>query len=145
MHPIIRELEAARIKKDEFDFRPGDTVRVSVRIVEGEKERVQDFEGICIRRKGAGMGETFTVRRISYGVGMERVFPLHSPRLESIKVVRRGKVRRAHLTYLRALSGKQARVTEDLVRSRKISLRNNALKAAAAAEAAAQPAAPAAE
>ncbi|MBN1867411.1 50S ribosomal protein L19 [Candidatus Sumerlaeota bacterium] len=120
MHQIVREFEAAHLKQDEFDFRPGDTVRVSVRIVEGGKERTQDFEGVCIRRQGGGMGETFTVRRVSYGVGMERIFPLHSPRLEGIRVVRRGKVRRANLNYLRRLSGKKARITEDLLRSRKM-------------------------
>jgi large subunit ribosomal protein L19 len=120
VHQIVREFEAAHLKQSEFDFRPGDTVRVSVRIVEGGKERIQDFEGVCIRRQGGGMGETFTVRRVSYSVGMERIFPLHSPRVEAVQVVRRGKVRRANLSYLRGLSGKKARITEDLLRSRKI-------------------------
>ncbi|MFP4381510.1 MAG: 50S ribosomal protein L19 [Candidatus Sumerlaeia bacterium] len=139
MHPTIREFEASRQKAKDFDFRPGDTVRVSVRIVEGEKERIQDFEGVCIRRKGGGMGETFTVRRFSYGVGMERVFPLNSPRVEDIKVIRRGKVRRAHLTYLRQRRGKQARVTEDLLRSRKIARKGQEMRQAeAAAESAMQ-------
>lgn len=119
MHTAVREFQASRLKQESFDFRPGDTVRVSVRIVEGGKERIQDFEGVCIRRRGGGLDETFTVRRISYGVGMERVFPLHSPRIEAIRVVRRGKVRRASLTYLRRLRGKKARITEDLLRSRK--------------------------
>lgn len=137
MHPTVREFEAARVKRDRVDFRPGDTVRVSVRIVEGEKERVQDFEGVCVCRRGAGMGETFTVRRISYGVGMERIFPVSSPRIEDIRVVRRGKVRRAHLTYLRALRGKKARITEDLLRSHKIARTAKESAAAEAVEAAA--------
>ncbi len=118
VHPIVREFEAKNVKEEKYDFRAGDTVRVSVRIVEGNKERVQDFEGVCIRRQGGGMNESFTVRRISYGVGMERIFPFNSPRIENVKVVRRGKVRRANLSYLRGLSGKKARITEDLVRSR---------------------------
>lgn len=109
---IIRDYEAPMLKTDIPDFKPGDTVRVSVKIVEGDKERIQDFEGVCIRRKGSGISETFTVRRVSYGVGMERVFAIHSPRVDSIKVVRRGKVRRSKLYYLRALRGKKARITE---------------------------------
>lgn len=112
MHPLIREVEALQFRKSVPEFRPGDTVRVSVRIVEGDKERVQDYEGVVIRRKGTGIGETFTVRRVSFGVGMERIFPIHSPRLENIKLVRRGKVRRAKLYYLRDLRGKKARLTE---------------------------------
>lgn len=120
VNQAVREYEQARMKTERFDFRPGDTVRVSVRIVEGEKERIQDFEGLCIRRHGAGMNETFTVRRISYGVGMERIFALHAPRVENIRVVRRGKVRRANLGYLRNVRGKQARVSEDILRTRKL-------------------------
>lgn len=112
MHPIIKAFEKTQQKTDIPNFRPGDTVRVSVRIVEGDKERVQDYEGVVIRRKGGGLRETFTVRRVSFGVGMERIFPIHSPRIEEIKVVRRGKVRRAKLYYLRALRGKKARITE---------------------------------
>jgi large subunit ribosomal protein L19 len=112
MHPIITAFEKTQQKTNIPNFRPGDTVRVSVRIVEGDKERVQDYEGVVIRRKGGGLRETFTVRRVSFGVGMERIFPLHSPRIEEIKVVRRGKVRRAKLYYLRALRGKKARITE---------------------------------
>lgn len=119
-HRIVREYEATQIKQDSHNFRPGDTLRVSVRISEGGKERIQDFEGVCIRRHGTGMGETFTVRRVSYGVGMERIFPLHAPRVEKIRVVRRGRVRRANLGYLRDLRGKKARITEDLLRSRRI-------------------------
>jgi large subunit ribosomal protein L19 len=135
MHPIVREYESKLLKTAKFDFRPGDTVRVSIRIVEGEKERVQAFEGVCLCRKGGSLGETFTVRRISYGVGMERIFPLHSPRIEDIKVVRRGKVRRAALNYLRELRGKKARITEDILRSRRISkVASEASEAAVAQE-----------
>ena len=112
MKQEIRDFEAARLKKDIPEFRPGDTVRVAVRITEGDKERIQKFEGVCIRRKGSGIRETFTVRRVSYGVGMERIFPLHSPRIESIRVVRQGKVRRAKLYYQRGLRGKKARIME---------------------------------
>jgi large subunit ribosomal protein L19 len=112
MHPLIQEFEQKRLKKDIPEFRPGDTVRVSVRIREGDKERIQDYEGVVIRRKGSGLRETFTVRRVSYGVGMERIFPLHAPAIEKIAVVRRGRVRRAKLYYLRKLRGKKARITE---------------------------------
>ncbi len=105
-------IEREQMKTDIPEFRPGDTVRVSVRIVEGEKERIQDFEGVVIRiRRGNNRG-TFTVRKISYGVGVERIFPLHSPRVAGIKVVRRGAVRRAKLYYLRKLRGKAARIKE---------------------------------
>jgi len=109
----MQEFEARQLRRDLPDFRPGDNVRVSVKIVEGDKERIQDFEGICIRRRGSGLSETFTVRRVSYGVGMERIFPLHSPAIDKIVVTRRGKVRRRRLYYLRELRGKRARVTED--------------------------------
>jgi large subunit ribosomal protein L19 len=109
----VRDFEAKQLRRDIPEFRAGDTIRVSVRIVEGDKTRTQDFEGICIRRSGGGMRETFTLRRVSYGVGMERIFPLHSPSIEKITVVRRGKVRRSRLYYLRKLRGKKARVTED--------------------------------
>ncbi len=112
MHSILKEFEAAQLKTDVPDFRPGDTIRVSVRIIEGDKQRLQDFQGVCIGRRGNGMGETFMVRRVSYGVGMERVFPLHSPRVEKIEIVRRGRVRRAKLYYLRTLRGKKARIQE---------------------------------
>lgn len=112
MHPIIREVEATQLKKNLPDFRPGDTLRVAVRIVEGGKERVQNFEGVCIGRSGEGVRETFIVRRVSFNVGMERIFPVHSPRIEDIKIVRRGRVRRAKLYYLRDLRGKKARLTE---------------------------------
>jgi len=94
------------------DFAPGDTVKVNVKVVEGDRERVQAFEGVCIARKNAGINSSFTVRKISYGEGVERVFPLHSPRLVSIELVRRGDVRRAKLYYLRGRRGKAARITE---------------------------------
>jgi len=94
------------------DFQPGDTVLVNVKVVEGERSRVQAYEGVCIGRAGAGLNENFTVRKVSYGEGVERVFPLYSPMIDSIKVVRRGKVRRAKLYYLRNLRGKSARIVE---------------------------------
>jgi large subunit ribosomal protein L19 len=112
MHPMVREAVRDQIKTSVPDFRPGDTVRVAVRIVEGDKERIQNFEGVCIGRSGGGMDATFTVRRVSIGVGMERIFPLHSPRVESVTVVRHGDVRRAKLYYLRELTGKKAKLTE---------------------------------
>ncbi len=115
-NPVIRDYVAQYLKKDIPDFRPGDTLRVSVLISEGDKERIQDFVGVCIRRKGSGISETFTVRRVSYGVGMERIFPLHSPKIEKIEVLRRGRVRRAKLYYLRELSGKKARIVERKVK-----------------------------
>jgi len=109
---VIRLLEEAQMKKDIPDFKPGDTVKIHVKVVEAGRERIQIFEGVVIRRRGGGMRETFTVRRISYGVGVERTFPLHSPRVDKIEVVRRGKVRRARLYYLRKLRGKAARIKE---------------------------------
>ncbi|MEJ2186973.1 MAG: 50S ribosomal protein L19 [Gemmatimonadota bacterium] len=108
----ISELEKDQLRDDVPDFAPGDTVRVNVRVREGEKERLQAFEGTCIARKGGGLKETFTVRKVSGGIGVERIFPLHSPSLESIKVMRRGHVRRAKLYYLRARKGKAARIRE---------------------------------
>ena len=111
MH-ALQQLEQAQLKQELPDFRPGDTVRVSVRIVEGNRERVQAFEGVAIAISGSGVRRTFTVRKISYGVGVERVFPLHSPKIESIQVMRRGKVRRAKLYYLRQLRGRAARIKE---------------------------------
>jgi large subunit ribosomal protein L19 len=103
--------KAAALRKNP-DFAPGDTVKVNVKVVEGDRERVQAFEGVCIARKNAGINSSFTVRKISYGEGVERIFPLHSPRLVSIEVVRRGDVRRAKLYYLRGLRGKAARISE---------------------------------
>ncbi len=112
MADLLRELDKAQLKDDIPEFLPGDTVRVLYRVREGEKERIQAFEGVCIARRGSGMGETFTVRKISSGIGVERVFPLHSPFIKGIEVVRRGRVRRAKLYYLRGLRGKAARIKE---------------------------------
>ena len=114
---IIRQLDAEQAAKIEAkrtlpEFQPGDTVRVLVRVTEGTRTRVQAYEGVCIARSGAGLNENFTVRKISYGEGVERVFPLYSPMLDSIKVVRTGKVRRAKLYYLRDRRGKSARIAE---------------------------------
>ena len=100
------------LREDIPDFRPGDTLRVQVRVYEGDKQRLQNFEGVCIGRRGGGISETFTLRKVSSGIGVERIFPLHSPGLADIKVVRRGRVRRAKLYYLRKLSGKAARIRE---------------------------------
>jgi large subunit ribosomal protein L19 len=111
----IRLVEAAQTRKDRAGFGPGDTVRVHARIVEGEKERTQIFEGIVIRKRGEGVKASFTVRRISYGVGVERTFPLHSPRIEKVDVVRSARVRRSKLYYLRGLAGKAARLREKRV------------------------------
>lgn len=111
MH-VLQQLGQQQLKQDLPEFRPGDTVRVHVRIVEGNRERVQVFEGFVIAISGSGLGRTFTVRKVSYGVGVERVFPLHSPRLDRIEVTRHGKVRRAKLFYLRNLRGKAARIKE---------------------------------
>ncbi len=115
MFPLIQEVEKRYLREDLPAFRPGDTVKVHYRIQEGEeKERVQVFEGVVIRKRGSGTGATFTVRKISFGIGVERTFPLHSPRIEKIEVVRRGKVRRARLYYLRGRYGKAARIKERL-------------------------------
>jgi len=108
----LLELEKEQLRSDSPDFGAGDTVRVHVKVREGEKERIQVFEGVVIGRRGGGVRETFTVRKMSYGVGVERVFPLHSPSVDKIELVRRGKVRRAKLYYLRALRGKAARIEE---------------------------------
>ena len=112
MNEIIRSIESAQLKDNVPEFRVGDTVRVQVKVVEGTRERLQAFEGVVIARRNGSVRETFTVRRNSYGIGVERTFPLHSPRVDSITVVRRGKVRRAKLYYLRKLSGKAAKVKE---------------------------------
>jgi large subunit ribosomal protein L19 len=111
----IRLVEAAQLRKDRDGFGPGDTVRVHARIVEGEKERTQIFEGIVIRKRGEGVKASFTVRRISYGVGVERTFPLHSPRIERVEKIRSARVRRSKLYYLRGLAGKAARLREKRV------------------------------
>jgi large subunit ribosomal protein L19 len=111
MYPLV-DLEQTQMKQNLPEFRAGDTVRVQVRLVEGNRERVQAFEGIVIAFSGSGGRRTFTVRKVSYGVGVERIFPLHSPKLDAIEVVRRGQVRRAKLFYLRQLRGKAARIKE---------------------------------
>jgi large subunit ribosomal protein L19 len=115
-NPIIEELEAKQLKDDVCDFEIGDTVKVTIRIIEGDKERTQMFTGTVIARKGAGINETFSLHRVAYGSGMERVFLLHSPRVANIEVVRKGKVRRSKLYYLRGTSGKKARVKERIVK-----------------------------
>lgn len=112
MSNIIDELEREQYKTDIPTFKPGDTVRAHVRVVEGARERIQMFEGVVIRRKGHGLRETFTLRRMSYGVGVERTFPIHAPKVDKIEVVRRGRVRRAKLYYLRQRTGKAARIRE---------------------------------
>ena len=105
-------LDAQSLRSDIPDFRPGDTLKVQVRVIEGQRERTQEFQGVVIRRQGGGIRETFTVRKISYGVGVERTFPLHSPNLAKIEVAKRGDVRRAKLYYLRELRGKAAKIKE---------------------------------
>ncbi len=111
MYPLVN-IEQIQMKQNLPEFRPGDTVRVQVRIVEGNRERVQAFEGVVIAISGSGSRRTFTVRKISSGIGVERIFPMHSPRIDAIEVVRRGYVRRAKLFYLRDLKGKAARIKE---------------------------------
>lgn len=108
----LKHVTKSQLRTDLPSFRPGDTLRVHVRIIEGTRERIQVFEGIVIKRRGGGVSETFTVRKISSGVGVERTFPLHTPKIEKIEVKRRGKVRRAKLYYLRSLRGKAARIQE---------------------------------
>ena len=112
MQNIISEITKEQLRTDLPDFRPGDTVRVNVKVVEGTRERIQMYEGVVIKRRGGGISETFTVRKISSGVGVERTFPVHTPKIASLEVVRRGKVRRAKLYYLRDLRGKAARIKE---------------------------------
>ena len=114
---LLKQIENEQVAKltagkEIPDFQPGDTILVNVKVVEGERTRIQAYEGVCIARAGAGFQESFTVRKISYGEGVERVFPLYSPMIDSIKIVRRGKVRRAKLYYLRGLRGKAARIAE---------------------------------
>ena len=111
-HKLIEAVTQSQLRTDLPSFRPGDTLRVHVRIIEGTRERIQVFEGVVIKRRGGGISETFTVRKISSGVGVERTFPLHTPKIEKIEVKRRGKVRRAKLYYLRSLRGKAARIQE---------------------------------
>ncbi|HIQ71249.1 MAG TPA: 50S ribosomal protein L19 [Candidatus Onthenecus intestinigallinarum] len=112
MSEIIRSIEREQLRTDRPDFRVGDTVRVFVKVVEGSRERLQAFEGTVMAKRNGSVRETFTVRRVSYGIGVERTFPLHSPRVDRIEVIRRGKVRRAKLYYLRGLSGKAAKIKE---------------------------------
>jgi large subunit ribosomal protein L19 len=112
MNPIVEKVTQSLLRKDAPDFRVGDQLRVDVKIVEGESERVQAFEGVVIRKRGHGIATTFTVRKMSFGVGVERTFPLHSPRIEKLSVLRSQKVRRARLYYLRDLAGKAARLEE---------------------------------
>ncbi|GAF66095.1 50S ribosomal protein L19 [Alkalihalobacillus trypoxylicola] len=112
MSNIIREITSEQLRTDLPSFRPGDTLVIHVKVVEGTRERIQLFEGVVIKRRGSGISETFTARKISYGVGVERTFPLHSPKIAKIEVKRRGKVRRAKLYYLRSLRGKAARIKE---------------------------------
>lgn len=112
MSNIIAEITKDQLRSDLPTFRPGDTVRVHVKVVEGTRERIQVFEGVVIKRRGGGISETFTVRKISYGVGVERAFPVHTPKIAKLEVIRRGKVRRAKLYYLRNLRGKAARIKE---------------------------------
>jgi large subunit ribosomal protein L19 len=136
---LIQQFESEQIAKltggkQVPAFAPGDTLRVNVKVVEGSRERIQAFEGVCIARKNAGLNSSFTVRKLSYGEGVERVFPLYSPRVESIVVVRRGRVRRAKLYYLRGLTGKAARITEK-TRSRLLELGGGEGEAATASEA----------
>ncbi len=109
---IITAYEKAMLRTEIPDFKPGDRLRISLKIVEGDKERLQDFEGDCIRRKGSGIAETVTLRKVNYGVGIERIIPLHSPKVDKIQVVRFGQVRRAKLYYIRSLRGKAARIRE---------------------------------
>lgn len=111
---LVQEIAREQLRTDIPEFRPGDTVRVHVKVIEGQRERIQVFEGVVIKRRGTGISETYTVRKISYGVGVERTFPVHSPKIDKIEVVRRGKVRRAKLYYLRNLRGKAARIKEKM-------------------------------
>ena len=109
---IVQQIAQEQLRSDIPSFRPGDTLRVHVKVREGQRERIQVFEGVVIKRRGGGISETFTVRKISYGVGVERAFPLHTPKIDKIEVMRRGRVRRAKLYYLRELTGKAARIKE---------------------------------
>lgn len=112
MSNILDKVDAAQLRNDIPAFRPGDTLDVNVKVIEGNNERTQLFKGVCIRRQGSGIRETFTVRKISFGIGVERTFPVHSPNIASIEVVRHGRVRRAKLYFLRDLRGKKARLKE---------------------------------
>ncbi|OEH85793.1 50S ribosomal protein L19 [Desulfuribacillus stibiiarsenatis] len=111
---VLSQITKEQVKSEIPSFKPGDTVKIHVKVIEGTRERIQVFEGVVIKRRGADISETFTVRKISYGVGVERTFPIHSPKIEKIEVLRRGRVRRAKLYYLRNLTGKAARIREIL-------------------------------
>ena len=113
MNKIIDQIEKEQLRDDLTSFNIGDTVRVMVKVKEGDKERIQAYEGVVIAKKGSGIRETFTVRRVSFGIGVERTFPMHSPRIDKILVIRKGKVRRAKIYYIRNLSGKAAKVKEN--------------------------------
>lgn len=112
MNAIIKQLEQEAMKTNLTPFNVGDTVKVYVKVIEGERERIQAYEGVCIAKKNSGIRENFTVRRVSFGIGVERTFPIHSPKIDKIEVIRRGSVRRAKLYYLRDLSGKAAKIKE---------------------------------
>jgi large subunit ribosomal protein L19 len=140
MNQIVEAVENRQLRNDIPNFQPGDTVRVHVRIKEGDKERLQAFEGVVIARKHGGVRETITVRKISFGVGVERVFPLHATVIDRIDVVRRGRVRRAKLYYLRKLRGKAARIRERDTRGERLAAAAAKASKAAAAETAAAPA-----
>jgi large subunit ribosomal protein L19 len=140
---VLDELDAAQLRTDVPDFRPGDTIDVGVRVVEGNRSRVQRFLGVVIRRQGGGVRETFTVRKVSFGVGVERTFPVHTPVIEDIKIVTRGDVRRAKLYYLRELRGKKAKIKEKRVTTDKAPTTAPADPAATPAPATAAPSAPA--
>lgn len=112
MNPLIEALSQEQLRSDIPDFRPGDTIRIHTKIVEGNRKRIQIFEGVVIKRRGTGISETYTVRKISNGVGVERTYPLHTPRVAKIEIIRHGRVRRAKLYYLRSLHGKAARIKE---------------------------------
>lgn len=129
--PIVQKLEQKQMKKNPGEFRVGDTIRVHTRVIEGEKERIQIFDGTVIARKGTGISETFTVHRVKYGEGMERVFPLHSPRIAKIEVVKGGAVRRAKLYYLRGTSGKAAKVKGRMMVRKEANSQTEAVQSAA--------------
>lgn len=114
MQQLIENLTKDQLRTDHPDFRPGDTVAVHAKVVEGSRERIQVFEGVVVKKQNGGINETFTVRKVSYGVGVERTFPLHSPRIEKIEITRRGRVRRAKLNYLRQRRGRAARIQEKM-------------------------------
>lgn len=119
MSQIIREIEKSQLRSDMPEFSVGDTVKVHLKIKEGKRERVQIFEGVVIKKQGGGIAETFTVRKISFGVGVEKIMPIHSPRIEKVEVTRKGRVRRAKITYLRTRTGKAAKVKPAKVKAAK--------------------------